>query len=72
MNWVVCTQDVGKGITEQERRQILSQRGSGNQRWGIEHEQEKDFEFKFGTPQTFYCILNLITLLTSYSFGAPR
>lgn len=50
MNWVVCTQDVEKGITEQERRQIPSQRGSGNQRRGIEHEQEEDFEFKFGTP----------------------
>ena len=47
MNWVVRTQDVGKGITEQERRQILSQRGSGNQRRGIEHEQEKDFESTF-------------------------
>lgn len=46
MNWVVCTQDVGKGITEQQRRQSPSQRDSGNQRMGTEHEQEKDFEFK--------------------------
>lgn len=38
MNWVVCTQDVGKGITEQQRRQSPSQRDSGNQRMGTEHE----------------------------------
>lgn len=50
MNWVVCTQDVERDLQNRKEANSKPKGLTETQRWGIEHEQEKDFEFKFGTP----------------------